>query len=511
VAPPPAGGRPQGGAPGAAGPWPEGALARLGPPSPAPPARAASLAFSPDGRAVAAGCLDGSVRVYEVRSGAECCRHEGHRGPARAVAFTPDGRAAASGGADGAIDLWGAADGKTFRRLTGHRGAVRCVAVSPDGRVVGSKADDQTIRLWDLASGRELRRLGERYRDAGFNEPSCPLAFSPDGKAAASASGFEGAFPNNYRRTVRLWDVGTGAEVRSFAGGTPSFAALAFAPDGRAVAAGMLNRPGLRLWEAAGGRELAGAWAAPREVTALAFAPDGRSLAAADGASGRVAVWEVATGGERCRFETGEPGLRSLAFAPDGSTVAAPGAGGAVLLWDVTGLRGAGRPPPEGVTAGQLESLWSDLQSAEASKASRAVWRLAGVPGLSVRFVRARLGPVRAPGNIADLLRDLDSGEFAVRDGAARELKALGEAAVPALRRALGRGPSPEVRRQVERLLEGTEGRLRWARALEMLEHAGTADAREVLAAVAGGDPEARPTQEARAALQRLARASGRP
>jgi hypothetical protein len=105
---------------------------------------------------------------------------------------------------------------------------------------------------------------------------------------------------------------------------------------------------------------------------------------------------------------------------------------------------------------------------------------------------------------------DLASDEFAVREKATKELKRLGKAAEPALREALGKGPSLEVRKRAEEILEAIKNAapepeaLRGPRAVEVLERAGTAEARKVLEALAGGDPEAALTREAKGALQRL-------
>src|SRR5262249_26278168 len=109
------------------------------------------------------------------------------------------------------------------------------------------------------------------------------------------------------------------------------------------------------------------------------------------------------------------------------------------------------------------------------------------------------------PARLARLLADLGGGRFAARRQATCELEELGEAAAPALRRALGENLPLETRRRIEEILEKlSPQRLVGLRALEVLEHAGTAEARDVLERLAGGVPEAPLTREARAALRRL-------
>ena len=194
-----------------------------------------------------------------------------------------------------------------------------------------------------------------------------------------------------------------------------------------------------------------------------------------------------------------------------------------LLAWlALTGLAVAAGAPPKKepsakprLSAEELETLWRQLRGADARTAYQAIWALIGASEESVSFLKQHVRPEPGidPRHVAALIADLDSKSFAKRQSASEELDEMGETVESALREALARRPSLEVRRRIrlllERLEERDEGvpsrdRLQLVRALEVLEGVGNAEARKVLGELAQGDACAWLTKEAKASLLRL-------
>jgi hypothetical protein len=278
---------------------------------------------------------------------------------------------------------------------------------------------------------------------------------------------------------------------------------------------------GITLWDLTTGKPLR-RWQAETGFGgpypfSLAFSPDGKTLASGSqtlidtnlGTIGyTVRIWETATAKQRREFRGHRGPIKSIAFAPDGRRVASSSEDTSVLIWDLTGRTS---PPRAGaLSEKELADLWTDLESDDAAKAFQAMSRLSAVPAQAVRVIKERVKPIRTPDGkrIAQLLRDLESEQFAVREKATRELEEIGDAVEPALRKAMANKPTAELRKRLALLLEKVDaarGRLRALRCIEMLEHLNTPAAQEVLRSLAAGAPDAWLTRQAKASLGRLA------
>jgi WD40 repeat protein len=170
--------------------------------------RAYSVAFSRDGKVLASASWDGTIKLWDTRSGRELRTLAGHGWGVYKAVFNPDGKQLASASRDGTVKIWDVASGANTRTLLAESMAVKSVAWSPDGRLLASSGNDGVVKLWDAASGKELRALKHAWR-GGSADLVSPVIFSPDGKTLA-ARNFDGTVTHGtsataLSRTFSLW------------------------------------------------------------------------------------------------------------------------------------------------------------------------------------------------------------------------------------------------------------------------------------------------------------------
>jgi WD40 repeat protein len=420
-----------------------------------------TIAFSPDGKLLATGSADGTVRFWDPDSGEELHILRGHGGEVTKVVFSRDGKVLASASRDHTIRLWDPVSGKHLQARPGQDGAVGGLAVSGDGQLVAALGKDRRIRLWSALTRRQLHLLPRHKEDISS------AAFTPDGQLFASA---------DLGGDVRLWDTATGKEqsgrgefvapvdsvafssanlllwsgasslvfwdvsaeriVDQIAGEGGSMRRVQTSFDGKVAAA--RDEDCLLVWDVATRKKrqrIAGVFAAH------ALSPDGRLLATCSQQENGIRLWNVADGEQRGVLANqvspeDRPALFPFVLSPDCRLLARPSKDNTLQLWETASgkvrrqLRGhlAAVGPvafsPDGLllysgshdttvlvwdvarrheqyparlSEAQLQGFWRDLAGEDGERVDRAICTLVVRPEQSVPFLAQRLKPARPP------------------------------------------------------------------------------------------------------------------
>lgn len=276
------------------------------------------VAYSPDGKLIASGATDGTVRIWSRESASELRKMQGDDESVLCVAFSPTGRQLAAGGMGGRVKIWDTATGKELRDIEAHSDYVRDVAFSPDGRYLATGGDDTLVRTFDARTWRPVHTF------EGHTDYVRGVAFSLDGRYVASAG---------WDSTINIWDMKSGFIFRDL-DPEGSAISIAFSPGGKYLAAGTAEDA--KVWDTSTWQPIHKFTAHSEWVWSVAFSPDGKRLATG-GEDNMIRVWDLKTG-ETLRELTGHRGaVTGLAFSPEGFQLASSSKGGALKTWTFIG------------------------------------------------------------------------------------------------------------------------------------------------------------------------------
>ncbi|MHB8520529.1 MAG: WD40 repeat domain-containing serine/threonine protein kinase [Limisphaerales bacterium] len=309
------------------------------------------LAFSPDGQTLATGNWAGEAQLWNVAAGKRGLPLQGHTGGVWSLAFSPDGKILATGSSDQTLRLWNVATGKEESKLIGHGSEVWAVAFAPDGRTLATGGKDEMVMLWSTAP---------KGAEVVLTSVNLSPSFSPDNKLLATAKmggpvtvwnvatrqpvwvlnserfaqfptegGTLATIGTNF--ILRFWDVATQTLQRAvpLPGFTDSTQQLCFSLRGNCLA-GADNDGFVTLFEATTGGLIRKFKGHVRDNDALTFSPNARLLATVDESRRSVKLWDVATQKLLATASVHKESVEGLAFSPDGSLLASAGYDGRV-------------------------------------------------------------------------------------------------------------------------------------------------------------------------------------
>ena len=285
--------------------------------------------ISPDGRLMASGSgplsnpegTDTSVRIWDIASGEEILKLDGHTDTVDSVRFALDGSWLLSAAWDGAIRRWDVTSGELLQVYEGHDGRVYMIDLMPNGEQFVSASGDSTLKLWDIASGEVIRTY------TGHDGEVAGVHVSPDGSQMLSAGSWGDG------NTIRLWDIASGEEMRQYLGHTGPVNYARFAPDMTFLISTSWDDT-VRMWDVASGEEIRQFVGHAGNTFGIAITADS-SVLLTTSSDTTVRMWDTATGEEINRFDQHTDWIQEVVFSPDESFAISAGQDLSLRQWQI--------------------------------------------------------------------------------------------------------------------------------------------------------------------------------
>ena len=278
-----------------------------------------SISFSTDGRFIASGSTDKSIKLWDIHSKTLVHTFDGHSGRIYSVNFSPNGQFIVSGSADKSIKLWDIENRTLAHTFDGHSSAVKSVVFSPNGQVIASGLANKSIKLWDIQSQKLIHT---------FEEPSLggisSVSFSPDGRFIASSS---------TNKSIKLWDIKNRTLVHTFKGHLGAINSVDFSPDGRFIVSGSGDKT-IKLWDIKNQMFVRSFEGHSGSVNSVAFSPDGRFIISGS-EDKSIKLWGIQSQIILHTFEGYSNIGKTFAFSSDERFASSSSSDKSIKLWDV--------------------------------------------------------------------------------------------------------------------------------------------------------------------------------
>ncbi|MFB8797536.1 MAG: hypothetical protein U7126_25650 [Microcoleus sp.] len=290
-----------------------------------------SVSFSPDGKTIATGCADRKIRIWQVDNDQSAIPSgiaslhatlEGHSDIVTSVSFSPDGKTLASGSHDNTVKIWNVASKKLLQTLKGHKDWVLGVKFSPDGQTIASASADKTVKLWNREGKTQKFQINpqtlNKHSDIVYS-----VSFSPNGQEIVSASA---------DTTVKIWNR-KGEEIRTLKGHNDEVVSASFSRDGEKIVTGSADDT-VKVWNRSG-TLLSTFIGHQDDVRAVSFSPDGTIASASK--DKMIKVWNPDSTPLNKILLGHDDWVYKVSFSADGQTIASASRDKTVRLWGADG------------------------------------------------------------------------------------------------------------------------------------------------------------------------------
>ncbi len=298
-----------------------------------------SLIFSPNGKYLASGSYDKTIKIWEVKTSKKILEISGNE-LYRCLDFSPDNKFIAVGSLDNQIKIFDLSDGSIIYLLEGHINAVTSLDFSPNGKLLASSSDDGTVRLWDILTEEEIGCFPE------YSSCVKDVSFSPNGKYLASGSWRTEESDDEFNDygEIKIWDIKTGEEVQAFSTPKSCVYSLSYSPDGKYLAGGggrydeEFNYYGeIKIWDVKTGERIKLFSVPDYSVNSISYSPDGKYLVSGHDDSS-LKIWEVSTGKQIKTIFGNTASISSVSYSPNGKYLASSSwdyEGGIIKIWEI--------------------------------------------------------------------------------------------------------------------------------------------------------------------------------